>query len=172
MDDPPGAEEYYTALGRAFVLWGHMDSHFTELLDILCAAPSVRHLRPAEMPISLKQRIQLCKQLLKKAPDLDNFRGPLGKLLPAIKDAADDRNILVHGHWNGFVIEQPLTGAFAIKRRKGDRYLMGRQLVTLNDLNKMAVTFDSLNTRLLPLTFASVRLHPIPEADKARLPEV
>jgi len=170
-DEPEGAEAYYTALGRALLLWGRFESQFSYLLDVLCTAPAVRHLRPEEMPISMKRRAELFRKLVKNVPALDAFKAPILAVLPDAMDAAQDRHVLIHGHWNGFVRADPMTGSFIMRKHKGDKLISARYTVSVETLNKMAGIFDSLNLRILPLTISAIGLHPLIDMRKSQAPK-
>src|SRR3990167_10998441 len=115
MGDPTGAEAYYTALGRALVLWGRAESHFGYLLDCVCTAPPARHLRPADMPPTLKQKAKLFRFILKRVPEFGHLKEPLRKIVTDLMNAAQDRHVIIHGHWNGTTRRKALSSRPAIE---------------------------------------------------------
>ena len=153
MDDPDGAEAYYTALGRVLVLWGRFESHFGHLLLALSNLKPCAPFRPEAIPISMTDRMRLMRRLLENVPELEPFRKPILGLLPQARDSAEDRHIVVHGHWNGFVKGETLTSRFTRSRHKGGKLFTETYDVSLGMLEIMSNTFDSLNTALIPISW-------------------
>lgn len=153
MDDPQGAEAYYTALGRVLVLWGRFESQLDSLVLILSNFKPCRPFVPRELPISMKRRAELLRDLLKKVPELAPLRDPLLALLPQAMDSAQDRHVITHGHWAGFVKADVLTSRFVMKKHKAEKLIIQDYRVSLDNLNKMISTFDRLLVSLLPITW-------------------
>ena len=50
QNDPIGVEPYYTALGKALVLWGRFESHLDFLLRFSCSLPDATEFRLRTAP--------------------------------------------------------------------------------------------------------------------------
>jgi hypothetical protein len=169
MDDPPGAEAYYIALGRVIVLWGRLESHFGDILTMICAAPVARHLNLITMPISIKQRAKLLRRLVNQIHALAPIKKSVLDLIPDVKDAAQDRHVIVHGHWNGFIRkDDPNICKFISQKHKDGKIMISTYNVSIEKLDAMAAKFDDLNTRLLPISFAMTQLYPLSDTRKSR----
>lgn len=167
-NDPQEAEQYYAALGRAVVLWSRFESQFGTLLDCVCSLPEGQHLRPPRIPTGFTDQTKLLKSIINQVPALAALKAPIEEIVPLATDAAEDRHVIVHGHWNGFVKNNPRLGQFLMRRHtKGKQEIFGCN-VSLSALKEMANVCDRLNLRLLPLTVTVVALYPPIDLRKPR----
>ena len=170
MDEPDGAEVYYTALGRALILWGRFEFHLSQGLRLAADLPEATDLRPKILPISIKRQAALFRLLVRKIPCLSIIKKPTLQILPDVLHAAQDRHVLVHGHWNGFVSREPLACRFQMIKEMNTKIKFEQYDITLPMLGNLALMFDSLNTRLVPIIFALVSLYPNPKSSKSETP--
>lgn len=155
VDDPEGADIYYAALGRALTLWARFEAQFDCLILLMCMLPETATIRPNPMPVPLRQKLTLFKKFLKNVPLFDGIRSEGLKLVPDILDSASDRHILVHGHWYGFVENDPLTARYLTRRPKVSKIIVDEYKVDVHSLELNCELFESLNLRLFPLTLAA-----------------
>lgn len=153
MDDPPDAETYFTALGRALVLWGRFESHLDFALVSLTLLPEGKPYKPEQMPVPFTKKAKLWKRIFRDVDRLAPMREQARLLISDAIQAAKDRNILAHGHWNGFLKSDLLTARVRHTRRKGSKMVINDYEISVAKLEDLISTFDSLNTRLLPITW-------------------
>ena len=158
-DDPEGAESYYTALGRALVLWGRFENHLFQTLLAINNLPEAEPLRPRELPVSFKQQAKLWRKFFRSLPVLASMRDAAPTLISDAGDANQDRAVIVHGHFNGFITDDPLTARFNIQRHKGEKIIFEHYDVPISALENMVNTFDALNTRMLPIGWKVASLY-------------
>lgn len=156
-DDPANADAMYAAIGRALVLWGKLEFHFYSLICIIWNLPGAEQARATRkngvMPISMKQRAEFCKVAFKTMKVLEREKDQFLSILSRIMDGAEDRSMLFHSACNGFVGTDPLTIQLIHHKHKGGKLLHATFPVTIEQINKLAENFDSLNLELIATTW-------------------
>ena len=153
LNDPEGADVYYLELGRILVLWGRFENHFSHALIALCNMPAAKNFMPTNMPLPFNDKAKLLRKLFQEIDELSALKEEALSLIADASDSAEDRHVVMHGHFNGFIDDDPLTGRFLRHRHQGEKIIFERYDVTIDALHEMTNKIDSLNTRLLPITF-------------------
>lgn len=159
-DDPVAAESYYAALGRILILFGRFENHLAHTLLAINNLPEAAALQKRSIPIPFNQKAKLWREFFCGVPILEKHRENDLSLISDAGDANQDRAVIAHGHFNEFIAEDPLTARFLVHRDKGDRIIFERYDVTIEVLERVIKTIDALNTRLLPITWSVVTIHP------------
>lgn len=158
-DDPPEAGDYYEALGRAMVLWGRFENHFSNCIMLIRTTPEGRAIE-LEHPISWKKRAAFWRKAFNTLPDLAKWKDHALKLISDAMSVAQERHIITHGDWGEFISNDPPTVQVKMWRHKQDDLLIQTYAVTIDDLNDIAAKADGLNTRLVAYMWNLAQLQP------------
>lgn len=157
--DGEGATEFYEALGRVVCLWGRFEYVLTTDLLVISNLPGAEALR-RPLPISWKRKVSLWSDAFKTLPALEGWKEAGLQFIADANDVAQDRHVLQHSHWWGFQSRDPLLSEFSMIRQRKDKIVFLSYKVTLDLLHETINKIDSLNCRLLPLSFKLGSLQP------------
>lgn len=166
--EPEGATAYYEALGRALVLWGRFEVHFSGCLMIILSLPEAASIT-APLPISWNNRAAFWRKAFKVLPSLEPFQEPALSLIGSIMDSIGDRHLMAHGSWGEFVGTDPLTmkvNNISPKRGSPGVIEFANYKITIDKLREIASEVDSFNTQLLPISFFLGSLQQPPDIHK------
>ena len=150
--EPEGAASYYEALGRATVLWGRFELHFSSCLMIILGLPEAVPITEP-LPISWKKRAALWRRAFNTLPILAPFKKSALELIDEVMDGIGDRHFLSHAHWGEFVSSDPLTvKACTVAPRKGTANIveMAWYHIPIDMLRAITTKADDFNSQLLP----------------------
>lgn len=157
--DPPNAGEYYEALGRAMVLWGRFENHFSNCIMLIRTMPEGKAIEE-EHPISWKKRAAFWRKAFNTIPALAKWKDHALRLISDAMTVAQDRHIVTHGDWGKFTSADPLTAEVKMWRHKKGHINIQTYGVLIEDLREIATLADDLNTRLIPYMWNLARLQP------------
>ena len=168
---PPPEEEtaYFTALGRAIVLWGKFETQLDNYFLILRRANGADAILPFDPPFNLQGKNgknKLIRKCLRKVPGLKSIEEPLLGLLDDVVEAAQIRHIIVHGRWSGFQDREILTGTFTKPKEGNDITRQKWHYIDLPSLEGMETKFNDLCVRLSSITSMTLSLLPPPRMEK------
>jgi hypothetical protein len=152
LGDPPDADVFHAAVGRAVRLWGRLEGHLDHVLLSLTLLPEAKALgtiSPREMPVSMKKKAEMWRQAFRTLVCLQPARHRAMLLMTDMMDSAQARGVLVHSLWHGFISLDPLTVEMVGWKHKGARSIRSTYKVDLPEVERHVRNFDRLNTRLL-----------------------
>jgi hypothetical protein len=112
LGDPPNADVFHAAVGRAVRLWGRLEGHLDHVLLSLTLLPEAKALgtiSPREMPVSMKKKAEMWRRAFRTLACLQPARHRAMLLMTDMMDSAQARVVLVHSLWHGFISLDPLT---------------------------------------------------------------
>jgi hypothetical protein len=157
--DPPNANEFYQALGKAITAWGRLEGNFNHLfITALNVAPDPRvgtrfYIQRARLAEKWTLAFETTQPL---APLLDRANS----ILSDMEELAKYRDHYVHGLWGHFVSASPLTRRVEkIKPRNEvpDGLWHSWIDVSLENLETFLRETNRLNTELS--SFADILIH-------------
>lgn len=166
-DDPPNAHKFYEAAGRLIMLWGRFEGHWDHTLLAIANLPewsAFREKIPESVPASRGRKLRMWRRAFRKIPRLEKAANSALALADDISDAGADRDVIVHTGWQGFTSSDPLTVKMQGKRHKGAMLHFAQYSITLPQIEGLIDKFDDINSRMLPISFFVVSLHPPPKA--------
>lgn len=97
----PEDEEFFAAIGRLTLTWGHLEFAIDCMVHVLHSRPDAKQIEP-EMPRSLQRKISFLRATISQLPLDKQTAQKWLRLLDNIQSAAQKRHDIIHG----FVIEQ------------------------------------------------------------------
>lgn len=152
--EPQNAPEYYEYMGRAVCIWGRFETNFTTDLFFMAGTPGLEGLFK-KFPQSWGQKLDAFLKCFSKLPDLGTHKEAAEKFVEEAKSVAKNRNIIAHGSFWAFVIEEPLTAEFTMANvdPKNGSLLSKRYSCTIEEMKKIVIDVDNLNTLYVSISF-------------------
>jgi hypothetical protein len=147
-DDPEDAPKFYQALGQLVVAWGRLEFHFlTCVLDIL----QTPNTRGPKLPQFSAEHVKLWKDAFRISLVLKPYENEAIDFADRMSAVSDDRNRIIHAHWEPFSRTEPLTAEMLnIKQRKGTDILeIKRSRTSTNRVLELVREASNLNIELL-----------------------
>lgn len=154
---PEDADRFYAAVGRFLMLWGHLEFNLDGALSIIARLsgwPPLSWRIEEDVPTSMRLKKEMWSDAFKRLAALQAQREKALTLMSAIMELNDERAMIVHGRWNGFVSADPLTLEIAHTKRKKAKKSTRHYRVEIKAIESMADDADRLNMRLCLLTYA------------------
>lgn len=154
--DPPDADRFYAAVGRAMLLWGRFEMGLDHALLGIVALRDAGSIgvRPEEgVPATLNQKARMWRRAFTTLPALSDMKSAALQLMDDAMEAAEDRAVFAHATWQGFISTEPLVMRFRRIRYKGANTVAFTCDVELSEVHAVQRTFDALNTRMIPIAW-------------------
>lgn len=97
----PKDEQFFAAIGRLTLTWGHLEFAIDCMVHILHSRPAAKQIEP-EMPRSLQRKISFLRATINQLHLDEQTAQKWLRLLDNIQSAAQKRHDIIHG----FVIDQ------------------------------------------------------------------
>lgn len=154
--EPEGAAEYYEMMGRVIAGWGRFEGSLTNDIDFLMQiSPVAKKLAKGVNLVQATALAALLHSCFEEIPELKRFELRAGEFRNEVEVSADNRNMVAHGHFWGFVSTDPVVARFRKQKlAKGGDIETKLAAYSLEQMRDMAVQADNLNSRLLALTSA------------------
>ena len=149
-NDTDETRAFYELIGRIIVLWGRLESTMVDIMWQSINHPMARFPKPKEMPVSLKRRLNLWKDIFRNEPLVGKHRDHAIQLAADVKRLSNQRHALIHASIGTF--EGPETGAVAtLLSHKGPDTFSERIRILTADLQGFIEKVISLYERLSPI---------------------
>lgn len=154
-NDPPFASDFHNALGRFFIVWSKLE----RAVDIIAySARSIESMEPfaGSARSGITSKLKLLRKALRSHPPHARSQKWIADLLIKIENAACERNILVHGVYDGFTADP--VPRIRFKSSTYDPLSVKRKHleITLAQLNALIRKMDALDRQLMPLVLSTV----------------
>jgi hypothetical protein len=149
---PPLERAYYSAIGRAVVMWSSIECGFDIEIWTVYHTLEGYTLAPRP-PRALGTKIDFWENCFRKLEPLAEWREVALELAADLRNLSSGRRALLHTDWSNVIFadrEEAIEGV-SFKATKDGHELHRRQM-TLLDLNAFAADCEALNLRLLALS--------------------
>jgi hypothetical protein len=157
--DPPYAVSFYEAIGRLVLLWGRFEQALEQHLNMVINIAS-QFGAEERMQVSFLRKMDLLRRLYRRCPPLAEHAEGMAGLTYDAEKASEDRNLIIHSNWGGFVDgDPPRIQLHNITYKKG---MMSIRTLkpALNDITEVVHVIDQLQTGLLPFMFQAMPHQP------------
>jgi hypothetical protein len=151
--DPPGADQFYLALGVAMVAWGRLEGNFVACLMIVMQIAKDGH-SSTKLPMKWERQASIWKDAFARIPSLKSHEKDATSFLAEFGNLSEDRNLMIHAFWEDFQPQLPLTvNLLHIKALSGTADGIGirRVPIRIDQLEQFAGKANKLNIELTKL---------------------
>jgi hypothetical protein len=157
--DPPYAVSFYENIGRLVLLWGRFEQALEQHLSVVINI-ATQFGTEERMQVSFLRKMDLLRRLYRRCQPLSEHAEGMAALTKEAEQVSEDRNLIIHSNWGGFVDDDPPRLKLHNITHKGGVITNRTLEPTLKDIADLVAAIDHLLSGLLPFMFQAAPYQP------------
>jgi hypothetical protein len=150
--EPPYAPAFYEAIGRVVTYWGRLEQQLDMILRICINVAAQEGIQETMSSIALERKLDSLKRLFRDCKSLNPMRDQARHVFSQIKVGSNDRHLIIHSNWDGFVNGPPPKIKFINVKHGPDDLKIKRFESDLPTLQMLYRSIDEVSMMLIPIS--------------------
>lgn len=149
---------YFSAIGRIIVAWGMLEAQFNMNVLMLFEGLGGKSLAK-QRPRALGRKIDFWNTCFQNLPTIAGHKKAALEYGVALKETADDRNLMMHTNWGNVMVAKDVGEVFGMGMNSDAvSFTHYNASMSLDWLHKLTNDIANRQTELIPLTLYLAKL--------------